>query len=101
MPQNGQQQATPALAPAADEGQATHDPLPLYPCHCLTRSLHVIICNLFAQVHPHHVAATVAVATLCRVCLVATRVVVLALVVVVIALVVVLRLTANCKFKCA
>lgn len=68
MPQNGQQQATPALAPAVDEGQATHEPpLPLNPCHCLTRSLHVIICNLFAQVHPHHVAATVAVATVCRV----------------------------------
>lgn len=44
-------------------GQATHCMTPsLSPSATVSLALHVIICNLFAQVHPHHVAATAAVA---------------------------------------
>lgn len=43
-------------------GYALHDPLSLSSSATVSLALHVIICNLFAQVHPHHVAATAAVA---------------------------------------
>lgn len=49
-------------------GQATHCMTPsLSPSATVSLALHVIICNLFAQVHPHHVAATAAVAAVCPV----------------------------------